>query len=134
MTEHIGVGVIIINRDGQVLLGKRLSRHGYGTWSFPGGHLEENETPIECAHREAKEETGLKLTEARLGPATRDIFEESGKIYLTHFVIAQCHEGTPRMMEPDKCEGWQWFDWDKLPTPLFKTIESLIAQGFRLSD
>ncbi len=32
-----------------------------GKWLPPGGHLEENETPPECAIREAKEETGLDI-------------------------------------------------------------------------
>ncbi|MGE0670998.1 MAG: NUDIX hydrolase [Parachlamydiales bacterium] len=32
-----------------------------GKWLPPGGHLEENETPPECAIREAKEETGLEI-------------------------------------------------------------------------
>jgi 8-oxo-dGTP diphosphatase len=39
----IGVSVIII-KDNQVLLGKRKNSHGSGTWAFPGGHLEFNET------------------------------------------------------------------------------------------
>lgn len=30
-------------------------------WLPPGGHVEENETPIEAAHREVKEETGLSI-------------------------------------------------------------------------
>ncbi len=32
-----------------------------GKWLPPGGHLEENETPPECAIREALEETGLHV-------------------------------------------------------------------------
>ncbi len=30
-------------------------------WLPPGGHLEENETPPECAKREVREETGLEI-------------------------------------------------------------------------
>lgn len=30
-------------------------------WLPPGGHLEPNETPAECAHREVFEETGLQI-------------------------------------------------------------------------
>lgn len=30
-------------------------------WLPPGGHLEENETPVEAAQREVKEETGLEI-------------------------------------------------------------------------
>jgi len=31
----IGVGVMIINKEGKILLGKRKNAHGDGTWSFP---------------------------------------------------------------------------------------------------
>lgn len=37
-------------------------------------------------------------------------------------------EGEPKLLEPDKCEGWQWFDWDSLPEPLFPSVESLIKK------
>ncbi len=32
-----------------------------GMWLPPGGHLEENELPTECARREVREETGLEI-------------------------------------------------------------------------
>jgi len=31
-------------------------------------------------------------------------------------------------MEPEKCEGWQWFDSINLPDPLFGPIESLLDE------
>ena len=36
----VGIGVMIQNADGLVLLGLRKGSHGSGEWSFPGGHLE----------------------------------------------------------------------------------------------
>lgn len=49
---------VYILQESQVLLHfhKKL-----GKWLPPGGHLEENETPPECAIREALEETGLHV-------------------------------------------------------------------------
>ena len=44
MTEkkypRVGVGVMIQNKKGEVLLGLRQGSHGAGEWSFPGGHNE----------------------------------------------------------------------------------------------
>ena len=56
----VGLGVCIV-KDNKVLLGKRKGSHGAGTWSFPGGHLEFQETWEKCAKREVLEETGLKI-------------------------------------------------------------------------
>ncbi len=42
----------------EILLIKHINS---GHWSFPKGHVEENETEIETALREVKEETGLEM-------------------------------------------------------------------------
>ncbi len=78
----VGLGVCI-RKDGKVLLGKRKNTHGEGDWCFPGGHLEFNETWEDCAIRETKEETGIKIKNIRLATATNDIFKKEGKHYIT---------------------------------------------------
>ena len=60
----IGVDVIVLNSANKVLIGKRIGKHGFETWSFPGGHLEEKESVNECASRETLEETGLVMKES----------------------------------------------------------------------
>lgn len=124
---RIGVGVLIF-REGQLLLGQRLGSHGAGDWSAPGGHLEFGETPQQCAEREVWEETGLTLGATTLGPFTNDVFPVEQKHYVTLFVLAHAASGTPQRCEPEKCAGWQWFDLDNLPQPLFAPLRSLLDQ------
>jgi 8-oxo-dGTP diphosphatase len=125
----VGVGVLVFHQ-GLVLLGKRKGSHGAGTWAAPGGHLEFGESVEGCAHREVAEETGLVIEQLHTGPLTNNVFAPFGKRYLTTFVIATCASSTPKTLEPDKCEGWEWFAWDALPEPLFAPLASLQERGF----
>lgn len=105
----IGLGVIII-KDGKVLLGKRKNAHGEGTWCPPGGHLEFGESWEECARRETEEEAGIKIKDVRFATATNDINGEEGTHYVTVVMVAKFNSGEVRIMEPEKCDGWEWFD------------------------
>ena len=123
----VGVGVIVI-KDGKVLLGKRKGSHGKGSWSFPGGHLEFNESLEDCARRETMEETGINIKNIRKATYTNDIFLNEGKHYITCFVKADYDSGEVKLMEPDKCEEWGWFEWDKLPEPRFIPLQNLLKE------
>lgn len=123
LRPHVGVGVVVV-KEGKVLLGKRINAHGAGTWAFPGGHLEHGETIADCALRELSEETGLKGHSLQFGPWTNDIIDESH--YVTLFVFVDFFEGQIQIKEPQKCQAWEWYDWNDLPSPLFPSIRSLI--------
>jgi 8-oxo-dGTP diphosphatase len=126
LNPRVGVGIIVID-DGKILFGKRKGAHGSGEWSVAGGHLEFGETVEECVLRELSEETGLKALSMQMGPWVNDIIEEN-KHYVTLFVIVDQFEGDLQLLEPDKCEGWEWFDGSSLPEPLFTTVRSLIKK------
>jgi 8-oxo-dGTP pyrophosphatase MutT (NUDIX family) len=53
-------GILFRSKDGQVLYLKRGPGSFADYWCFPGGKIEEGESPEEAALREAKEETGHK--------------------------------------------------------------------------
>jgi len=127
----VGIGVMII-KENKVLLGKRKNSHGEGAWCFPGGHLEFNESWEDCAMREIFEETGLKVKNIRFATTTNDIFEKENKHYITIFMLADYDFGEVRIMEPEKCEKWDWFEWeeDKLPKPLFLPNQNLLKQKY----
>jgi 8-oxo-dGTP diphosphatase len=126
---RVGVGVFVV-QGGRVLLGRRRGAHGAGTWGLPGGHLEHGESIEACARREVLEETGLDVSDLRLGPYTSDVFPE-GKHYVTLFVVARAHDGdAPTVLEPEKCERWEWCVWEALPDPLFLPLASIRATGY----
>ncbi len=128
----VGLGVIIL-REGRVLLGRRRNAHGEGSWSCPGGHLEFGETIEECARRETREETGMEIQLVRHAAFTNNLFEDRGKQYVTLYVTAEWKSGEPENLEPEYCDGWEWFGWDRLPEPLFPPLRSLLSQGYRPS-
>ena len=132
---HVGVAAIILRRySKEVLLGKRKGSHEPGTWCFPGGKLEMFESLAVCARRETKEETGLDvLVDSVPCAVTNDFFKETNQHWVTLYLGAISHDGDPKVMEPDKCEEWGWFAWDKLPSNLFIPVRNLIQLGYRPS-
>ena len=124
---HIGVGVMVWNDD-RLLLGKRISAHSENSWQFPGGHLEFGETVEACAGREVEEEAGIKIRNIKPGGFTNDVFIDADKHYVTLFVTSEYDSGELTVMEPDKCEQWQWFQWNRLPEPLFLPIRNFLKQ------
>lgn len=128
----VGVAVILL-RSSRVLLGQRIGSHGAGTWAPPGGHLEFGESPTECAARELLEETGLTASEFSTGPYTNDVFQAEGKHYITLYVVAKYVSGEPRILEPNKCAEWRWFDLGALPEDLFLPLKNLSNSGYFLA-
>tara|TARA_R110002110_G_scaffold415748_1_gene654844 strand:+ start:79065 stop:80048 length:984 start_codon:yes stop_codon:yes gene_type:complete len=63
MKNVIEVTAAIIVKDGKVLAARRgPGKHLEGYWEFPGGKLEENESPESCLERELKEEFNIAST------------------------------------------------------------------------
>jgi len=56
MKKEKSCGCIVFNKKKKVLLVKMIDSH----WSFPKGHIEENETEYDTALREVKEETNIE--------------------------------------------------------------------------
>jgi len=112
----IGVNIFLI-KDGQILLGKRLSKAGFGTWGLPGGHLEPGENLAEAAKRELYEETGIKVSQLEFLQLINN--PEQDEHYIQINFIAKEWLGEPELKEPEKCERWEWFDLENLPTEIF---------------
>ncbi len=123
----VGVGVLVF-KENKILLGYRINSHGEASWSPPGGHLEFGEDPQVCAKRELFEETGLKVESIKTGPWTNDIFQEDNKHYVSLFMIVKDFYGVEKVMETNKCQKWEWFNFSSLPNPLFLPLKNLLKK------
>jgi len=122
----VGIGVMIL-KDGKVLFGKRKGSHGEGEYAFPGGHLEYMESFEGCAKRETQEECGIEITNVRF-QLLANVKRYAPKHYAHIGLVADWKRGEPKVLEPEKCESWGWYDLNALPEPLFgpcrTTVES----------
>ncbi|HEV7861097.1 MAG TPA: NUDIX hydrolase [Acidimicrobiia bacterium] len=51
----------LVMRDGRLLLLRRNTEPWLGWWDIPGGFCDAEEHPMDCAAREAREETGFEV-------------------------------------------------------------------------
>ncbi len=121
----VGFGVLILNKEKKVLLGKRHDNpnkadselSGEGTWTMPGGKLHFQESFEEGAMRETMEETGIKLKTMKV------ICVNNDKINSAHFItiglFSDDFEGEPQVKEPEEITVWQWFDINELPEKIY---------------
>ncbi len=101
--RHVGAGIIVDDRD-RVLLARRPEDGMLGgLWEFPGGGVEEGETPAQCIARELREELGI---EVRVGPhlhTVRHAFSHFTMDLHGHWV--RVARGRPR---PLQCAAVRW--------------------------
>lgn len=92
MTE-VAVGIIM--RDDEVLLCQRKTGARYGTkWEFPGGKVEQGETPSTCLLRELREELGIDARIDRLFHRQQSSYADGGD-YDVYYYIIQSFTGQP---------------------------------------
>ena len=59
---RIGVGIILLNHENKVFVGKRID-NPKNFWQMPQGGIDQNENFLQAAKRELEEETGIKSVE-----------------------------------------------------------------------
>jgi len=59
---RIGVGIILLNHENKVFVGKRID-NPKNFWQMPQGGAHQNENFLQAAKRELEEETGIKSVE-----------------------------------------------------------------------
>lgn len=125
---RVGIGVVIINHDGKVLIGKRKGTHA-PHYSIPGGNLDLGETFEDGAIREIKEETDLDIKKPEVIAITNNLetYRSEEVHYISIILLVQDFSGKPKIMEPKKCAEWLWVNPKNLPMPHFDASKMGIA-------
>ncbi|NVJ60797.1 MAG: 8-oxo-dGTP diphosphatase MutT [Gammaproteobacteria bacterium] len=123
----ISVSAAIILDGRKVLLAQRpMHKHQGGKWEFPGGKVENGETPEEALIRECKEEIGI----VAISPTLFDsiLFDYPEKQVSLQFYLVKKFDGQPKGIEGQKVD---WFNIEALgslsfPEANLKVVESLM--------
>lgn len=96
-----GNSVLMINR-----------KRNWCGWAFPGGHLENNESLVECVKRELWEETGVFLEQVKFKGITNIYNTVTGA---RHIIFNYCAECSNFDAKAECDEGTiSWIDIDKI--------------------
>ena len=92
--------VALIDRYGRILLAQRPEGKSMaGLWEFPGGKIEEGETPEAALVRELEEELGIKTWNSCLAPLTFASYSYDSFHLLMPLFACRKWEGTPIAQE-----------------------------------
>ena len=113
-----------MNKAGCILINKELKKIGLvyrkklNDYSFPKGHLEENETLSECAVRETTEETGRDcnlIADKEIGVIEYTNYEGQIKTYM--FLALDKGKTNKKIAEKDK-EELVWVNYNEVESKL----------------
>jgi 8-oxo-dGTP diphosphatase len=121
---RVGLGVIIENDKGKILIMKREGKHA-PYWSIPGGKLELGETFEEGAARELKEELDIDTEDLKIIAVTNNLqtYKAEGVHFISVILLVKTYEGQAKIMEPARCTEIKWVDPHDLPQPHFDASE-----------
>ena len=112
MKTILVVAVVLIDRDGRVLLSQRPSGKSMaGLWEFPGGKVENGEIPEEALIRELKEELGIDTWCSCLAPLSFASHSYEDFHLLMPVFVCRKWVGSPTPMEG---QALKWVNRDKL--------------------
>lgn len=120
----VGVGVLVVNQAGEVLLVRRTMRPEIGRWSLPAGYLDQGEDPKATAVREVWEETGLHVSIDRLLDVFHNPPEQGGA---SIFILYRGKLRGGELKAGDDADAAAFFSLDALPDVAFASTQAAIA-------
>lgn len=103
---HIIVGGII-EKEGKILMVQEKKKFCYGKWNIPAGHLDPNETIIEGAIREIKEETGCEVKATGVAIVANKVMPDD---VLVEIIFSTKLVNEDIKINPDEILDVKWID------------------------
>lgn len=123
----VGVGVLILDEAGKILLVQRAMPPEQGKWSLPAGYVDAGEDPAATAVREALEETHLRVETVGLVDVFHNPPEQGGAsifiLYRARLVGGDLHAG-------DDASQARFFASNELPELAFKSTVEAVRRCF----
>lgn len=127
VTPKIGVGAVIRNGSGQVLLIERGHDPEKNRWAVPGGHLQGGEPLIKAVEREVREELGVGILVSDLLYIAELIGDSYHFVVLDYGAVLEPGE-IPRALSD--AARWAWMDQGEIGRrPLANGMASLLADS-----
>ncbi|PHT34198.1 Nudix hydrolase 1 [Capsicum baccatum] len=76
---------------------------------------------------------GLEIDKAEYLTVTNNVISEKVHVVCIFIraVLADVNQ-KPKILEPEKCAGWDWYEWNNLPKPLFGPLEDMVPKWLQL--
>ena len=126
---RIGVGIILLNHESKVFVGKRID-NPKNFWQMPQGGINQNENFLQAAKRELEEETGIKsvelvkelngwlgydLPENLLGKVLEGKYRGQKQKWFIMKFVGKDNEINVKTKNPEFLD-WKWIEVSKLPS------------------
>ncbi len=106
------VAVALVDADGRVLVSRRPEgKHMAGLWEFPGGKVDDGETPEQALIREMREELDIDTAQSCLAPFTFASHEYDDFHLLMPLYVCRVWKG---MVAPREGQELKWLRPDDL--------------------
>ena len=102
----------LISKDQKILLVQRGHHPFRGTWTLPGGHIEEGEADEEAIIREVKEETSLGFKPEYFG-SYEECFEELGWFAYVSIFKGE-FKAKEKKVDPEEILDIKWTSFNEL--------------------
>lgn len=115
-----------VERDGRVLLARRVGDPQRGLWTLPAGFVDAGEDPAEAARRECLEETGLEVRITGL----LDVISGQEHPRGAHiFIVYRGEIVGGELQAADDVDRVGFFAYDDLPPLAFETTKKILARS-----